>query len=342
MNKIKCYLLTVFAVVLALVTVGCKPYADDYEILARQNRLKIGVCFYRYDDVFASYLRQEIQSAAKSKNVELFMNDAKNDQEIQNEQIDALIEKGVDVIVISIVEMDATSTIIDKVKEAGIPIVFFNIPPHIDVVSTYDQARFVGTVPEEAGIIQGEVILNIWNSENWDKNGDGIMQYVMIKGVYNNLEAIARTEYSIDTVVKGGVNVEELGEAVADWNFDQGKAAMAEFFEEYGDKIEFVVSNNDSMAAGAIEVLNNAGYNKGDGGKYIPVVGVDATEQAKDLINKGRMSGTVKQDAVAMGNAVVTLATNAASGNDFLAGTNYKYDDTGIAIRIPYQPFTGN
>ena len=50
------------------------------------------------------------------------------------------------------------------------------------------------------------------------------------------------------------------------------------------------------MAIGAIEALQKYGYNKGDKSKYIPVVGIDGIPEAKDLINKGFMTGTVIQD----------------------------------------------
>lgn len=61
----------------------------------------------------------------------------------------------------------------------------------------------------------------------------------------------------------------------------------------YGDKIEAIISNNDAMAIGAIEALQKYGYNKEDKSKYIPVFGIDGIPAAKDLINKGVMTGTV-------------------------------------------------
>jgi methyl-galactoside transport system substrate-binding protein len=51
------------------------------------------------------------------------------------------------------------------------------------------------------------------------------------------------------------------------------------------------------------------------------------------------MTGTVKQDGEGMGKAVFALAKNVAQGKDFLEGTSYKYDETGVAVRIPYQPY---
>ena len=53
------------------------------------------------------------------------------------------------------------------------------------------------------------------------------------------------------------------------------------------------------------------------------------------------MTGTVKQDAEGMAKAVFALSYNAGQGKDFLDGTEYKYDDTQVAVRIPYQAFNG-
>ena len=60
--------------------------------------------------------------------------------------------------------------------------------------------------------------------------------------------------------------------------------------------VELIICNNDGMAEGAVSALQGACYNTGDG-KTIPVFGVDATDSAKQLINEGKMTGTIKQDA---------------------------------------------
>ena len=75
--------------------------------------------------------------------------------------------------------------------------------------------------------------------------------------------------------------------------------------------------------------------------KYIPVVGVDATDAAKDLIKKGYMTATVLQDGKAMAEAINTVAINVSKGNEFLMDTIYEFDMTGKAIRIPYQSYEG-
>ena len=50
--------------------------------------------------------------------------------------------------------------------------------------------------------MQGEILADAWNKDTKaiDKNGDGILQYVMLKGEPDNPEAVARTEYSVSTL----------------------------------------------------------------------------------------------------------------------------------------------
>jgi methyl-galactoside transport system substrate-binding protein len=137
------------------------------------------------------------------------------------------------------------------------------------------------------------------------------------------------------------VKTEELGLQVANWDTELANRAMEAWITKFGDQIEFVVANNDGMAQGAIAALQAANYNKGDDQKYIPVVGVDATDAAKELISKNYMTGTVVQDGDAMGKALFDISMNVYNGKDYIEGTDYKYDDTGISIRIPYRAYTG-
>lgn len=333
MKKSLVVLLTI--AMLATLITGCSQ-----ETSGSSDKLQIGVLIYKYDDTYISTVRQALEAEAKGDTeVELLMNDGQGDQATQNDQIDILIEKKVDALAVNIVDIGAAKSAIEKAEAAGIPVVFFNREPDTDVIKSYDKARFVGTRPEEAGIIQGEMMAEIWNEGGYDRNDDNIMQYVMLKGDADNPEAIARTEYSIKILNAAGIETEELGLQVANWDNDKANQAMEAWLAKDGDRIEFVIANNDGMASGAISALQNAGYNTGDPEKYIPVFGVDATEEAVSLIDKGEMTGTVKQDGEGMAKAVFALSKNAAQGKDFLEGTSYEYDETGVAVRIPYQAY---
>ena len=330
-------ILFIFTLILSFVLPGCGNPAEDP---TTGGEVKIGVLIYKYDDTYISTVRQALEAKAKGR-AELYLNDGKGDQGTQNDQVDLILQKDIDVLLVNMVDIGAASTIVSKAKAAGVPVIFFNREPDTDVIKSYEKARFVGTNAKDAGVIQGKIIAEQWKTGKFDKNGDGIMQYVMFKGEPDNPEAVARTEYSIKTVEDNGIKVQELGLQVANWDTEQANRAMEAWITKFGDKIEFVVANNDGMAQGAIAALQAAGYNKGDENKYIPVVGVDATDAAKELISKKYMTGTVLQDGEAMAEALITLALNAAEDREFLEGSDYEYDDTGIAVRIPYQPYTG-
>lgn len=310
---------------------------------SKDENAKIGVCFYKYDDTYISSVRQEFENLA-DKNVTVYLNDGKGDQGTQNDQIDLLIQKNVDVLVVNLVDVGAAQTVVSKAKSAGIPIIFFNREPSSAVLESYDKAVFVGTNPKEAGEIQGNIIADTWESDSkYDKNGDGKIQYVLLKGEPDNPEAVARTDYSLGTLKERGIPAEELGLQVCNWDTELANGAMTGWISKFGDKIEFVISNNDSMAQGAVSALQSAGYNKGDGDKFVPVVGVDATDAAKELINKGYMTGTVMQDAKAMAKALYQISINISEGRENLYATEYEYEnDSKKAVRIPYSAYKGD
>lgn len=302
---------------------------------------KVGVLIYKYDDTYISTVRNALQAALDGK-AEVIMQDGKGDQATQNDQLDVLIEKKVDVLAVNMVDAKAAAGVIEKAKKAGIPTVFFNREPDAAVVKSFDKACFIGTNAADAGKMQGDIIKDLFEkNKNYDLNGDGKVQYVMFQGEPDNPEAIARTKYSVDQAVANGVQMEQVGETqVCNWDTEQAQKAMEAILAANEGKIELVIANNDGMAIGCIAALSNIGYNVEGGSKFIPVIGVDATDAAKDAIAKGTMSATVLQDGDAMGKAIAAVALNYAGGKAPLDGTGFAFDDTGIAVRIPYAPYT--
>lgn len=307
---------------------------------------KVAVFLYKFDDTYISTVRQNLEKiqTENSDKVEFTFYDGKGDQATQNDTIETVIQKDTDLLMVNLVDTGAAQTVLDKIKAAGKPVVFFNREPQDQaIIKSYDKACFVGTNAKDAGIIQGKMISDLWNSDvaKYDKSGDGILQYVMLKGEPDNPEAVARTEYSVKTIEEAGIKTEQLELQVCNWDQALAQNAMDAWFSKLGEKIEIVIANNDGMAQGAISALQAQGYNNGDAAKFVPVYGVDATESAQDLIKNGFMSGTVLQDAPAMAKALYETGMNIAGGKTAIEGTSYAFDESGFAIRIPYQEFTG-
>jgi methyl-galactoside transport system substrate-binding protein len=304
--------------------------------------LNVGILIYKYDDTYISTVRNALTKAFDGK-ASINMQDGKGDQATQNDQLDVMIEKKLDGLIVNMVDAQAAAGVLAKIKAAGIPVVFFNREPDLAVLKTYDKACFVGTNAADAGKMQGDIIKQFWTDHpEYDLNKDGKFQYVLFKGEPDNPEAIARSEWSVKQAELDGVKMDQIGQTfVCNWDTAQAQQAMESALAANEGKIELVIANNDSMAMGAIAALSSVGYNLEGGDKLIPVVGVDATDQAVDAINKGIMGATVKQDGEAMGQTVAAIMLNVVAGKSALEGIDRQFDDSGNAVRIPYAPYTG-
>lgn len=291
---------------------------------------RVGVTIYKYDDNFMSLMRKEIEKeATQYKNVELLMNDSQNAQSIQNDQVDVLISKGVKALAINLVDPSAAPTIIGKAKSEDIPVIFFNKDPGGKVIAGYKDAYYVGTNPQESGVIQGELIAKHWKANPaYDLNKDGKIQYVLLKGEPGHPDAEARTKYVIDQLNKVGIQTQELFQDTGMWDAALAKDKMDAWLSSSKAKdIEVVIANNDGMAMGALEATKAHG-------KKLPIFGVDALPEVLQLIQKGDMAGTVLNDGVNQGKAVVQLSANLAAGKPISEGTKWELKDK--ILRIPY------
>lgn len=302
------------------------------------GKISIGCAIYKFDDSFMTSVRNNISDAAVG-HAEVEIVDSQNSQQIQNDKVDQFIAKKVKALAINPVDRTAAGVMLEKAKKAGIPVVFFNKEPLTDDLQKWDKAYYVGAKAEQSGNMQGDLVVDYWKSHpEADKNDDGVMQYVMLKGETAHQDAELRTKYSIQTVQDAGIKVEKLAEDNADWDRVKGQEKMTAFLATNGDAIEVVFSNNDDMALGAIEALKAAGYFRD--GKYMPVVGIDAIAPALQALEDGTLLGTVLNDAKNQGQATFNLTYALAQGKSISRET-VGYDITdGKYIWVPYKTVT--
>ncbi|AMF94396.1 galactose/glucose ABC transporter substrate-binding protein MglB [Vibrio fluvialis] len=312
--------LTVLAMLTAGMGFGSQAMAET----------TIGFTIYKYDDNFMSVVRQAIEKqAAGDSNTRILMNDSQNSQSMQNDQVDVMLARGVQALAINLVDPAAAKTIIQKAKIDDVPVVFYNKEPSADAMASYDKAFYVGTDSKESGIIQGDLISQQWKANPaWDKNGDGVLQYVMLKGEPGHPDAEARTTYSVKTINDNGIKTEQLHMDTGMWDTAMAKDKMDAWLSgPNGSKIEVVIANNDGMAMGAIEALRGAGVK-------LPVYGVDALAEALALVKSGDMAGTVLNDADSQAKATFELARNLAEGKAPTEGTQWHIENK--VVRVPY------
>lgn len=338
----------------------------------------VDVMYYLYTDNYISSVRSSLDSElGKIANVDFTNHDANNVMSTQTEQVNTALSQGTDVLVVNFVDTAAEGAQLDMANAAkakDTPIIFFNREVTDEAVNAYDKAVFVGTKAEEAGYMQGQMIADYLVAHpETDLNGDGHISYLMIRADKANKEAIYRTQYSVEkgneylaaasstlTLVPSILNTtqNDSSETVAalktytynaDWSqagsYTACQTAIQSATSLTNGDIELVIANNDDSALGAITRLAELGHNTGvTTDPIIPVFGVDATQAAKDKIASKQMTGTVKQDAVAMAKCIAHLVENVVTGKGLITTadrTTYNFDTAAAKIRIPYAPYLG-
>lgn len=331
---------------------------------AKENA-DVHVFYYTYSDTYISTVRASLDAALRKAGVSFQDHDGNNNQTTQTEQIQTAITKGAKLLVVNVVTTgsdDAASGIVSLAKNAGIPVIFFNREVSDAIVKSYDKCAFVGTDAKEAGKLQGDMIGNylVDNYAKVDLNGDGKISYVLFMGEKGNNEAIYRTQYSVENanaklkaaskpelVFYDPSNTDKyLLDREGKWSAQAANEYMTTILSSHStankNMVELIICNNDGMAEGAISALNSAGYNMGGDGVTIPVFGVDATSAAQSLIKSGKMTGTIKQDAQGMADAILKCVNNGLSGKAVFDGfTNAHIDENVSKLRIPYAVYLG-
>lgn len=178
----------------------------------------------------------------------------------------------------------------------------------------------------EEGTEKKQLIL----SPRVDKNGDGVIQYLMFEGEAGHQDAIVRTEYSVNTLMQQGIPMEKLSYAIANWSRAEAQSKMMQFYPEFQDQIELILSNNDDMALGVLDAYDKIGLPKD---KRPFIYGIDGTTVGLEAVKKGNLMGTVYNDEQGQAKALFQLAYRLATGKK---GPEDEGENKKI-IRLPYQ-----
>lgn len=289
---------------------------------------KVGVCIYQFADNFMTLFRGELENYLVEQGFSkdnITIVDGANDQATQTNQIQNFITQGVDVLIINPVNSSSAETITDMVVEAGIPLVYINREPDASEEQRWADnnwdVTYVGCDARQSGTYQGEMIADL-GLDTVDMNGNGKIDYIMIEGDPENVDAQYRTEYSIKALEDAGLEVNCLDDQVGMWDQATAQQLVANSLSQYGDDIEVVFCNNDAMALGALQSIEAAGRTVGED---IYLVGVDALTEALDNVASGKMTGTVFNDHFSQSHAAAIAAANYLTGteNEHYIGCDY-------------------
>lgn len=318
-NKIKDFLIPILCIIFLLfLLLPIKVYKREKHI--EKKNIKIGVFLYKADDIFISNLGKEIEKYAKEfekeNRIKINMEvlNASGNQDLQDRQIERFVSLGYDVLCVNPVERTDVSGIIDLCMKKDLPLVFFNRKPVEDDMKRYDKLYYIGTDPKEEAIKQGKMLVDLYKKDkrSLDLNDDGKIDYVLLEGEASHQDSLIRTKWTVKTLQDEAIPINKIAGGVANWDTSQATALMEKWLEEYAGEIELVISNNDSMAMGAIEAIEREKDFRG-----IKVVGIDGIAEALEQINKKTMYGTVSNEIDNYAKVIIDIAAYRALNKDF-------------------------
>ena len=278
---------------------------------------KVGVCIYQFSDNFMTLFRTELEKYLIEKGFakeNITIVDGANDQATQSGQIDSFIADGVDVLIINLVNSSSAATVTDKVVGANIPLVYINREPDEAEQARWEENNwnvcYVGCDARQSGTYQGEIIADL-GLDAVDFNKNGKIDYIMIEGDPENVDAAYRTEFSVKALTDAGFEVNCLDDQVGMWDQVKGGELVANSLSQHGNEIEVVFCNNDAMALGALQAIQNAGRKVGTD---IYLVGVDALTEVVEYVISGDITGTVFNDHFAQSHNAADAAINYITG----------------------------
>lgn len=211
--------------------------------------------------------------------LEILAPEREQDVERQNEFLKEAIEKNPDAILFSPSSFDASDELLAKAKKKGIAITFIDSYTENNI-----QDLTVATNNLEAGRILGEYARTLLNEDS------KIAIVSHVKGVSTAIEREQGFREGLGDYEKNVVEV-----VYCNSQFDKASELTEELMEKYPD-LEMIAGMNEYSSVGAARAVQ-----RNDMEDKIKVVGVDSSQEAVQLMEKGVFKGIVVQKAFKMG-----------------------------------------
>ncbi len=222
---------------------------------------------------------QEALSAENGFN--LILADANNDAAKQVADVQGFIDQEADYIVIAAVNMDGWDTVLKNAKDAGIPVILVDrtINASEDLFTCW-----VGSDFKAEGVKATDWIATRFTS-------DQPVNIVNLQGQLGSSAQVGRSE-ALTEAVAANANWTLLEQQTADWSTDTAKEIMASWIQQHKD-INVVYAENDNMADGAIQALEEAGIAVG-GKDGVAIISFDANRAYLQMTLEGKINCNVE------------------------------------------------
>lgn len=278
---------------------GCSTEApgssdDNSSGKGAKDHLKIGLSVSTENNPFFVSVKEGVKKEADEKGAKLYTADAQDDSAKQANDIQDLIQKGVDVLLINPTDSDAVSSSIESANDENIPVITVDRSANGGKVASH-----VASDNVKGGKMAGEFLLKKLN-----KKGN----IVELQGVSGSSSARERGK-GFHKVVddEDGINV--VAKQPANFDRSKGLSVMENIIQSHDD-IDAVFSQNDEMALGAIQALKSAGLDD------VIVTGFDGTDDGLKAVKDGSLTATVAQQPKLIGQKAVETAVKVVNDKD--------------------------
>lgn len=294
LNKRKKYFLSLLiAIMFSYMITGCglstkeeiatNEGIEETTLPEDEDLIVVGFSQLGSESVWRSANSLSVQSTLTEENgYFLLFNNARQKQENQIKAIRSFISQRVDYIVFSPVTEEGWETVLQEAKDAGIPVIL--VDRKVSGVDESLYTTWVGTDARDEGEKAGR-----WLEGYLAKQGrqDEEINIVVLQGTIGSSAQLGRT-IGFDAIAEKHSNWNILEQASGDFTIAKGKEVMQAMIRRYDD-IDVVVSQNDDMTFGAIEVMEESGMTYGERGDTI-VISFDAVHDALLMVQDGRIN----------------------------------------------------
>lgn len=261
---------------------GTLPEATGIELLQPVRPIVLGFSQLGSESEWRMANTNSVKEAAKEAGIELLFANAEQSQEKQFEAIRSFIRQKVDVIAVAPVVHSGWDEILTEVKQAGIPLIITD--RSVDVGDSSLYVTHIGADLYEEGRKAGKYLV--------DKMRDAVetIQIVELRGTEGSSPSIQRGQGFRDIVLKQP-NYKIMASVDADFTFERGKEVMGTLLEQYGGEMDVLFAQNDDMALGAIEAIEEYGLRPG---VDIVIISVDGTRRAFMKLAEGKINCIVE------------------------------------------------
>lgn len=230
--------------------------------------------------------------------IRLMTKDPETDADLQIEQIQEMIEAGIDAILLTPVDWEKITPALEMLKEAGVHII--NVDTQVKEMDYVD--AYIGSDNYTAGYLCGEDLI--------EKCPEGGKIAILECPTQNSInDRITGFEKAISKAEKG---FEVVARADTGGEFERALDEAEKIVEKNPD-IVAIMCGNDQLAVGAKTAVNVNGM------KDVIIYGVDGSPDIKkELVKKGnQIAGTAAQSPINMGKEAAEIAMAILHGDDY-------------------------